>query len=229
MKAEHRKELQTNVLADRLGRLLEGVKEGPSRSTWLILGAVALVVVLILAWRYFAQSAESISAARWVRLDGLATGDELEDFINDKDNKGTPQLRAARFELARLSLAEGLAGLGKPLSRPTAVGQIKKAAETYEQLADETGELPLLHEEALSGAARAYESLGEFTKAKTFYERLVKEHGKSPLARDANAALERLNDEKNAADLKALADLAQAKAPPAPSLPPSPAPGPPTP
>lgn len=228
MKAEHRKELQTNVLADRLGRLYEGVTEGPSRTTWLVLGVAALVVVLVLAWRYFAASAEAISAARWVRLDGLTTAGELEDFINDKDNKGTPQLNAARFELARMSLAEGLREMGKPLRRPEAVGQVRKAAETYEQLAGESGEVPLLQAEALAGAARAYESLGEFAKAKAFYERLVKEHGKSALAQEAGASLERLNDEKNAADLRALAELATAKPPPPVPTPPVPG-APPTP
>jgi tetratricopeptide (TPR) repeat protein len=221
MKAEHRKELQTNVLADRLGHLYESVKEGPSRTTWLVLGVAALVVVLVLAWRYFAQSAEAISAARWVRLDSLTTASELEDFINDKDNKGTPQLNAARFELARMSLAEGLREMGKPLRRTEAVGQVRKAAETYEKLADEAGEVPLLQEEALMGAARAYESLGEYAKAKPFYERLVKEHGKSAFAKEASASLERLNDEKDA-DLRALAELAQAKPPPPVPTPPVP-------
>jgi hypothetical protein len=215
--------LETNVLADRLGRFLEGVKEGPSRTTWLVLGVGALAVVLILVWLYATQSAEATNAARWVQLDSLATADALEDFINNNANKGTKQLRAARFELARLTLADGLRELGKPLRRSIAISQLKKAAETYEKLADETGEVSLLQEEALLGAARANESLGDLAKAKSFYERLAKEHAKSLLARDADAALARLNDEKNAGDLKALADmLAQTREP---SLPPSPTPG----
>jgi hypothetical protein len=44
------------------------------------------------------------------------------------------------------------------------------------------------------------------------------------LAKDAEAALARLGNEKNAADLKALADLVQTQ-PQVPSLPPSPGPG----
>ncbi len=223
MKTEHRKELETNVLADRLGRFLEGVKEGPSRTTWLILGVAALAVILILVWRYATQSAEATSAARWARLDSLANANELEDFIKNADNKGTPQLRTARFEMARLALADGLREFGKPLRRTNAISQLKQAAELYEKLADESSDIPLLQEEALLGAARANESRGDLTKAKTYYERLVKEHGKSFLAKEAEANLARINNESNTEDLKALADLlTQTKEP---SLPPSPGPG----
>jgi tetratricopeptide (TPR) repeat protein len=222
MKAEHRKELETNVLADRLGRFIEGVKEGPSPTTWLVLFVVAIAVVLIFVWRYFTHEAEAKSGARWVRLDSLTSAGDLEDFIKDKENKGTPQLRAARFELARFNLAEGLRDFGKPLRHSLAHDQLKNAAETYEQLAEEPGDVPLLQEEALLGAARANESLGNLIKATTYYERLVKEHDKSQLAKDARAAIERLGDEKNAADFKALADLAKTQPPPV--LPPSPSP-----
>jgi tetratricopeptide (TPR) repeat protein len=224
MKAEHRKELETNVLADRLGRLVEGVKEGPSPTIWLVLGGVALAVLLVFVWRYFTHEAEAKSAERWVTLDGLTTAADLEEFINNKDNLGTPQLRSAQFEFARLTLVEGLRQLGQPLRRAMAIAQLKKAAATYEQLTEDSRDTPLLQEEALIGAARANESLGELTKARTYYERLVAEHGTSVLARDAKAALTRLGDEKNAADLKALADLlAQTRE--QPSLPPSPGPG----
>ena len=51
MKAEHRKELETNVLANRMGRLLETAKQKPQRGTvmWILFGVAVLVVVFLVA------------------------------------------------------------------------------------------------------------------------------------------------------------------------------------
>ena len=48
MKAEHRKELQTNALADHLGRFIQNLKSKPSAATVYVAGGVVLVVVIIL-------------------------------------------------------------------------------------------------------------------------------------------------------------------------------------
>ncbi len=56
MKAEHRKELMTNSLAHRLGDAFQGMKEGPSRGTILVLVAVGVIVILVFVWRYFSSS-----------------------------------------------------------------------------------------------------------------------------------------------------------------------------
>ena len=41
MKAEHRKELETNILAQQLSRVFEGLKQGPSRTTLLYIGGAS--------------------------------------------------------------------------------------------------------------------------------------------------------------------------------------------
>jgi len=48
MKAEHRKELETNALAERMGRVVQGMKQAPQKRTmlWMVLVAVAVVVVV---------------------------------------------------------------------------------------------------------------------------------------------------------------------------------------
>ena len=72
MKAEHRRELEKNALADSLNRALEGLKKGPSRGTIIFCSVVALIVILFFGYRYFASwSAQkprdwSRSMARWV-------------------------------------------------------------------------------------------------------------------------------------------------------------------
>ena len=59
MKAEHRKELETNVLAQHLEKAYQGLRQGPSRTTILwIVGAVAVLLIYLL-FRYFMSSSAS--------------------------------------------------------------------------------------------------------------------------------------------------------------------------
>jgi tetratricopeptide (TPR) repeat protein len=218
IKAGHRKELKTNALAAGLNQLVESIKEGPSRTTWVYIGIVALAVSLFFIWRYFSNLAEAKSGARWVEWQNLSTPQQLDEFIKDKDNQGTMQNRLARLQSARSDLYLGLRDIAAvdPHAKTSARESLRKAGETYDKLIEEVSDIPPLQEEALLGAARAYESLAEFDKAKGFYERLVKEHGNSLAGKEAKGALERF--EKNPQDYKNLAELAEA--PKAPSLPP---------
>jgi len=209
MKAEHRKELKTNVLAETLEKTLQSIKEGPSRGTLLTLGVVALALVLFFTWRYFATSAREDDSSRWLRWDSLIAAQQLEAFAQDKDIQGTPQGRLARFQVARLDLFEGLRQLGS--SRNQGVESITRAAQAYVKLVDDTQDVPLLQQEALMGAAKAYESLGDLKKAQTYYDRLTREHPQSALGQAAAKDLQRLTDEANNKDLK---DLAKEFSPP---------------
>jgi hypothetical protein len=200
MKAEHRKELQTNVLADSLGRAIRGIKEGPSRNTVLVAVLVLLAVALFLVWRYFSASAAEGDSDRWVQLDSLATPEQLDKFVDNKDLQGTSQVRVATFMVARLKLSQGLRELAGP-RRGQAQEDIRKAAQTYEKLAADSGdwsrENPLLPQEALLGAAKAYEALGELATAKGFYQKLKDSHPGSTFAHDADEQLKRLESSKD--------------------------------
>jgi tetratricopeptide (TPR) repeat protein len=202
MKAEHRKELQTNVLADRLGKAIQGIKEGPSRGTMLFVGVVALAGLLIFIWWYFWSTSQAADSARWAAWDGLTTPAALDSFAQNKENQGTTQGRVARFQIARLSLLAGLRELGS--SRAAALENIRKAARIYEELAGESSDSPLLLQEALLGAGKANEGLGEVDKAKGYYKKLADTHPDSPFGKDARAQLERL--EKDAKDVQELAN-----------------------
>ena len=52
MKAEHRKELQTNTLADMLGRTVRNVRGGGTGLSWtkVLIVAVVVVGVLMFFW-----------------------------------------------------------------------------------------------------------------------------------------------------------------------------------
>ena len=104
MKAEHRHQLQTNALADRMGRLLKGVREAPKSTSTLIWVFVLLALGTFAVWQYAARATVSERSALWTRVDE-ATHDpagpvKLEAF--ETGNPGTLPARAAGFQRAGL-------------------------------------------------------------------------------------------------------------------------------
>jgi tetratricopeptide (TPR) repeat protein len=206
MKAEHRKELMTNTLATRLGDAVQSMKEGPSRGMLFVLAAVGLVVILVLIWRYLATSAEEADSARWLEWDNLATPEQLKAFVENKNAEGHAQGRLARLEEARRSLYEGLRQLGNAGTRKKALEDLQRAAGLYDSLAEECSDKPLLHQQALMGAAKAHESLGEADQARRNYQQLQSNYGDTFFGRDAAEQLQRLNAAEQNGDFKALRD-----------------------
>jgi hypothetical protein len=187
MKAAHRKELQTNVLADRMGKLYESVKAGPKRGSLLVWVLVLLVLVVIVGWRYYSSVSHTDASARWLELreatnDPLGIADNLQTFA-DKE-KGTVQARIARYQLARISLREGQENFASE-KRGKALTSLRTARDLYEQLARETTGQPTLYQEALMGSAKTEEALalvpgedggtpqGSLDRAKDYYLKVV--------------------------------------------------------
>jgi len=198
MKAEQRKELQTNSLVRFIGRLKSNFKGAPSRKATVVWGIVILALVVFAGWRIASSRAEANNSARWVALDSLSGPDALDEYI-DK-NRGTVQGNVARLQKARKDLELGLSGI---YTRPSsAADELKSAAETYEDLAKQFKATPVLVQECLLGAGKAYEGLGDFDKARGFYSDLQGRFKDSPLAEEAGRRLRDLD--KNAKDLAAL-------------------------
>jgi hypothetical protein len=202
MKAEHRKELQTNALADRLGKAIQGIKEGPSRGTVLFIGVIAAAILLYGAFRYFANSSEAANSARWLLLDEISSTAQLDSFVKEKDVQDTMPGRVGRFQLARTNLLEGIRKLG--FSRSSGIDAIQEAATLYEKLIDESSKVPLLQQQALMGAAKANEALGDLDKARGFYQKLAQSHKDSVLGKEAEEQLTRLGAETANKDLAEL-------------------------
>ncbi len=115
------------------------------------------------------------------------------------------QGRLARLEEARRDLYDGVRNIGGAGSaRTQALESIKKSADLYSKLVDECADRPLLHQQALMGAAKANESLGDYEQARTFYDQLVKKYADSALGKEAGEQLKRLDDAEKNGDLKAL-------------------------
>ena len=80
MKAEHRKELQTNSLADFLGRTVRNVRGGTGVSwTKILLVLAAVLVVLAVLWYFRNRRREN--AELWLKLD---TNTESRRYFREK-------------------------------------------------------------------------------------------------------------------------------------------------
>jgi hypothetical protein len=104
----------------------------------------------------------------WGDLDLAVENSKLEQIM--EANRGTPAAWAARAQLARGALQEGLNGLGSETSRSGAIAKIEKARDWYGQLAKEATDDVELQREAMLGMAKAEESLIAIPKAENAQE-----------------------------------------------------------
>jgi hypothetical protein len=195
MKAEERKELQTNSLARFVRRLKNNFKKGPSRRTTIVWSLILLAVVLFIGWKFFSNLADKRNSARWLALDQAGSTADLDALI--EANKGTTQAHVARLLLARQDLKDGLTDLYT--QRKDAEDKLNRAAATYEDLVKPFKNTPILVQECLLGAGKAREGLGEWDRALGFYNDLKKRFPESTLAKDAEGRARDI--EKNRGDL----------------------------
>jgi hypothetical protein len=197
MKAEHRKELETNVLADWIGRRLETLKKG-SKNSYLVSGVVVLIAVLVFGGMYWLRSSRASTSALWYKFDSAGSIADLDKLA--ADNRGTMAARAARFEVARARLAQGVQNLSNPEQHKDALEDLEGARTLYEELAPQAKDSAILQQEALMGVATAEESLvgsgrdASLDKAQEYYQRLADQF---PNTFEGEAAKKRADDLKN--------------------------------
>ncbi|HEV3203976.1 MAG TPA: tetratricopeptide repeat protein [Gemmataceae bacterium] len=217
MKAEHRKELHTNLLADRMGRLIKNVKSGSrstSATTWAIVG---IGLATIVGW-YIANLFKEKQTSPWVQLETTPDVGSLgnEGFLQTirnynqiiQDYPGTTAARTARFQKARLMLQKGLTTYYSTNTHGQALDDLEKARELYKELVPECKNLAFLEEEAILGLAMAEESLvgipkkdgdesrGNLDEALKWYEKLVKDYPDSFQGQRAKKRLEDIKDNR---------------------------------
>jgi hypothetical protein len=204
MKAEHRKELHTNYLADQMGRLVKGMRAGPqSTSSTVAWVLVSLTIGTVVVW--YVTAMNSNRSPLWVKFETDASERNLAGLEKlTRDNPSTLPARASRFEIARVDLQSGMANLYSS-QRDSAVSQVKNAKRLYGDLVKECTGDPILAPQALMGAAKAEEALvgipkddnpaeseGNLDKALGYYEDLVKNYPKSFLTKTAQERIDNL-------------------------------------
>lgn len=186
MKAEHRKELETNILADRMGRLVRKVKTRPKGRTLLyVFLTIVALLVLIIFWRLRLESAREASAL-WTDLeDGSRPSiDRLSGGLNwfakqgKEESYGTTNAgKAARFQLAWFIFWErGVKFLS--VAPQLALTELERAELMYLDLAEACKGDPLWEPEALYNLAvieetRAVQDRDHLRKARELYEKLA--------------------------------------------------------
>jgi hypothetical protein len=154
MKAEHRKELQTNTLADNLGRLIEGLKH-IGRRTFLLILLVTVAVLAFIVWRVISEGNKTTLSYHYYLFDN-GNRQLMLELVKDDPNSGPG--KAARFQLAWIDLWE----LGiKPLATEPMRAQLylSEARDVYSQLAKDCTNDPSLASEANYALALIEESL----------------------------------------------------------------------
>ena len=203
MKAEQRKELETNTLADRMGRVMQRVKSS-TRRTFLTYFFVT-VAVLIAAWfgyRWYYGDVEGKSL-QWLKLyDG--SRNLIQDLAKDPDTNAG---KAALFQFAwELYWIDGVKMMAS--DKVGAMKSLKGSVDLYGQLAEKCKGDEIFEPQALLGRAvaqetRAVEDRDHLKKAKEYYEELTNntKYEKSAEAEFARKRLEILKDDAKRGDL----------------------------
>jgi hypothetical protein len=227
MKAEHRHQLHTNALADRMGRLLQGMKSAPKSTSTLVWVFTLLVLGTFALWQYTANATMRERSDLWTKVDNAthsptAGSGELQTIA--KDNPGTIPARTAQFELARWKLQQGLQALAAD-DRLRALPMLKDARQRYSEVAPLCVDVPLLAQEAMMGRATAEESLagtldtsetgetpgtensgqtkeyaGSLDRALEYYRELAKKYPGSILGREADQRAKKLEASRSSID-----------------------------
>jgi hypothetical protein len=210
MKAEHRKELQTNTLADNLGRLLQGGRS-MSRRTVLILILIAAVLLGFWFWRTIQANNEAMRASLYVEFD-LGNAQEMLEF--SRENAGTEPSKAMKFQIAWLQLWKY--GIEPLASNPfQARSSLEAAQESYRRLAEDVENDKVLSAEAHYAIALIEETLaatedqsaGRVQKLKNateLYRRVEQDYPETAHGKQAAKRAEYL--EKNRAEVLAFYD-----------------------
>jgi hypothetical protein len=202
MKAEHRKELQTNVLADRMGRMVQRIKTPPNRRSilWMVLVLVVVIIGLVLWWRWSNQ--RSIMSNLWVGVDearlyfptksGVVQSELLTEYGTTKPGV------AARFQLAYTMLWDR--GVKYLAGQPTfAMKAINGAEKQFKELQEECKDDAILGPEAAYALAvieetRLVEDRNNLEKARLAYEAVASKYPSSAAGRAASDRAKYLKD-----------------------------------
>jgi tetratricopeptide (TPR) repeat protein len=218
MKAEKRKEIETNSLVLAVQRLR---KHTTGRTLYYLIGTAALVIGVILVWNYFAAESKRARDAMLLQLASADTTEKLKEGM--EAHRGTIYGSLFKMQLARhLLLNEGLPRLGTDSSetRRQAAAAVEQARTYFIEL---TGELkekdePALVQEAWLGVAQAEEALvglpaadnksdsrGNVDKAIDYYEKAAAIFPDTEFSKRYKARAEKLKATKDlfVADQKA--------------------------
>lgn len=207
MKAEQRKELETNTLADKMGLAMKRVKTSPRRSFFIYLFVtVALLIILFVGYRWWITSRLE-NSERWVQLYDASSSHLLQ--LSDKEST-TQAGKAARFQIAWLLYwDEGIRMIGNDAGR--SMNAMKLVGDLYRKLAEDCKDDPVYEPQALLGIAvveetKAIQARSHLEKAAEYYENVTKKYKETAQGKFAQSRLDQFKDEKKRAEVASLYD-----------------------
>jgi hypothetical protein len=159
MKAEERKELETNALRAWATRWKERLR---GRALYGVVGTLILVtlaVVIFLYWRSAKRAADSARIMDYVSADSEK---KLDDIIKSDAHRGKPTAAWAKLQKARLALyRDGLEKIGTANAndRAAAYARIEEGRKLYQEVVNDLKDSPSLQQECWIACARAEEAL----------------------------------------------------------------------
>ena len=211
MKAEQRKELETNILADKMGQAMKRVKTRPRRSffVYLIL-TVAVLVAATLTYLWITGNRRD-NSNRWYMLYDASRENLL---AMSQTNGETDAGKAASFQIAwNMFWSEGVKMIGYQSRLPGgergvdhAMTALEKVGGLYEKLAEDCKTDPIFHPQALLGQAvveetMALQKIEHLDTAAKYYNELVDKYKDTAEGKFAKGRLDLLNDEKKKAEV----------------------------
>jgi hypothetical protein len=202
MKAEHRKELETNTLAEGVGHFVQRMKERPRRSMLgYVVAAAIFIIALVLVSRWFYMSRLE-TAENWSLFERQSQT-ALDKLINEAGE--TPPGKAALLEKSWITFWEmGVKGLGhKPAD---AMKQLDEAYNEYRKAAERCEGDPTMEPEALYAMAvieetKALVDRKHLETAREQYQKLNDKYGQSAFGKMAEQRVVTMKDEKKKAEL----------------------------
>ena len=208
MKAEERKHLKENDLAERLGRIWGAVASGSTTNT-IIWGVILVGLAVAIGWRYYANSTYQARSEEWTAVERAGSAADLEKIIND--HPGTVVARIAKLHLNRYQMDRALGHIAGSVSdeRLKAANSLEEIRNSYLELSKSISNEPELIQESLMQAAKADEVLSAIPKAdnakepresldtaQKAYEELAKRYPESYLGKQAAQRAQEIDDHK---------------------------------
>jgi tetratricopeptide (TPR) repeat protein len=215
MKAEKRKELESNTLAKSIVNMAQRFKEKPGQASYIIGGFVLLAIASVAAWLYFRNERAKTNSKRWESLAEAVSEADLKKIIDE--SKDSPAGKQARLMRARSLMAQAQPALYRPdplprgsgippdtqqIGRSAALDMLGTAEQLFEQLAPEYGDLPLVAQECYMSAATIKVSLEKFDDALKLYRELAKKYPNSEQGKEADRRAKRLEDKSDRAEIE---------------------------
>jgi hypothetical protein len=164
MKAEERKKLERNALAEKLTHAWEGVS-GSSATANRVWTIILAVLVAALIWVVYSRYMTGRETGLWSRLDSAYDLDSLRSLAREFPNSTQGQI--ARFQIARVQFADHLNKIASQTAdeRLAAANAIEEVRKNYAELAKISSLPTTMIQEAMLQTARADEVLASIPKA----------------------------------------------------------------